>query len=222
MTPSDVSVIIPTLNEESTLVRSIESARAAGAGEIIVCDGGSTDQTWGMATQAGVDKLVRSLPGRGMQLAAGLSLAKREVVLFLHADNQIDKQALNQIGDLDAFVWGAFQQRIDSDRLIYRAIELGNDLRVRFRSMAFGDQAIFVNRLQLRQLGGIAELPLMEDVELSKRLRKIAKPVLLPGPVTIDARRWQQRGVIRQTCRNWKLQLQYAAGVSPQRLAKKY
>ena len=220
--PRDVSVIIPTLNEEASVAAAIESARAAGAGEVIVSDGGSRDQTQQVATDAGATKFVRSLPGRGTQLAGGLAIAEKDVVLFLHADNQLDPDCLNQICRVSDFTWGAFRQCIDSPRTIFRAIEYGNAARVRFRSMAFGDQAIFADRSTLMRRGGVAEIPLMEDVDLSKRLRKLAKPLLLPGPVKINARRWEQRGIIRQTLRNWSIQLRYAMGASPDQLVRRY
>ncbi|MDA8746307.1 TIGR04283 family arsenosugar biosynthesis glycosyltransferase [Rubripirellula amarantea] len=222
MTPHDVSVIIPTLNEASNLAAAVESAKQAGAGEVIVSDGGSSDATLEIARVAGVDKLVRSFPGRGTQLASGLRVADRDVVLLLHADNRLGLDALNQICQCGDFLWGAFEQRIDSSRAIYRWVERGNNARVRYRSVAFGDQAIFANRSLLKKYGGIAEVPLMEDVELSTRLRKIDKPRLLPGPVTISDRRWRQNGVVRQTLHNWSLQVRFALGASPETLAKSY
>ncbi|KAA1260024.1 Glucosyl-3-phosphoglycerate synthase [Rubripirellula obstinata] len=220
--PLDVSVIIPTLNEQDHVAAAIQSAQAAGAGETIISDGGSTDDTQATATAAGATKFVRSLPGRGTQLAGGLSVAAGEVVLFLHADNLLSVDCLNQICQLDEFVWGAFKQQIDSHKPIYRAIELGNAARVSWRGMAFGDQAIFANRKALMSHGGVSEIPLMEDVDLSRRLRKLARPVLLDGPVQISSRRWEQTGVLRQTIRNWTLQVRYAAGATPESLADRY
>lgn len=220
--PSDVSVIIPVLNEQHCIADAIRSAHRAGAGEVIVSDGGSTDDTQIAATSAGATKWVRSFPGRGTQLAGGLSIAQKDIVLFLHADNELDQTCLTQICQLDSFVWGAFRQRIDSDRRVYRMIEAGNAARVRWKSMAFGDQAIFADRKTLLNHGGVAEIPLMEDVEMSGRLRRLGKPVLLDGPVRISSRRWEQTGVVRQTLRNWWLQCRYAAGASPSDLAKRY
>ncbi len=220
--PSDVSVIIPTLNEQECVAAAIRSAQAAGAGETIISDGGSIDETQAAAMDAGATKFVRSLPGRGTQLASGLSVAAGDVLLFLHADNLLGKDCLNQICQLDEFVWGAFRQQIDSPQRIYRAIEFGNAARVRWRQMAFGDQAIFVDRKVLMTHGGVAEIPLMEDVDLSRRLRKLARPVLLDGPVQISSRRWEQTGVFRQTIRNWTLQLRYAGGASAESLVDRY
>ncbi|WP_442507401.1 TIGR04283 family arsenosugar biosynthesis glycosyltransferase [Novipirellula sp. SH528] len=222
MNPSDISVVIPTLNESATIEHAVRSATGAGATEVIVCDGGSQDETISIATAAGATKIVRSIPGRGIQLNAGAVFASREVVLFLHADNLLGESCLQQICDVPDVVWGAFKQQIDHPRFAYRMIEKGNAARVRFRGMAFGDQAIFVRRQIYKEAGGFAEIELMEDVAFSRIMRKIARPVLLAGPVTISARRWEQRGIVRQTLRNWNLQCRYRFGASPRRLAKLY
>ena len=220
--PVRVSVIIPTLNEQEHVAGAITSAQDAGAAETIVSDGGSTDDTQAAATAAGATKFVNSMPGRGTQLASGLSAASGEIVLFLHADSRLGKECLEQIYKLDDFVWGAFKQRIDSPKMIYRTIEFGNASRVRWRGMAFGDQAMFANRAMLVKHGGVSEIPLMEDVDLSRRLRKLASPILLDGPVQISSRRWDQTGVVRQTIRNWTLQMRYAVGASPDSLVDRY
>ena len=222
MTPSDVSVVIPALNEEAAIANSVRSARQAGAEEVIIADGGSDDRTYEAARSAGASKFVRSFPGRGTQLNAGAALAEGEVLLFLHADNCLGKDCLQQICDERETAWGAFRQRIDSPRRIYRWIERGNAWRVRYRRMPFGDQAIFVRRDWFVREGGFAEVPLMEDVEFSKRMRKRSAPHLLDGPVTIDARRWEANGAIGQTLRNWSIQVSYALGTSPETLRKRY
>lgn len=219
MTPADVSVIIPTWNEESAITRAIRSALDADAGEIIVCDGGSSDGTLEAASQAGATKVIQCSAGRGTQLSAGANSASRKIVLFLHADARLGKESLQQICDLgEDLKWGAFQQSIQHTSVLYRLVEFGNSLRVKWRRMPFGDQGIFVRRDLLMEAGGVAEIPLMEDVDLSRRLGKIAKPVLLPGPIEVDSRRWQKRGLVRQTLRNWSIQFAYKLGVSPERL----
>ena len=222
MSPADIAVVIPTLNEADYVAGAIESAFAAGAAEVIVSDGGSDDETTTRARHAGATKIVRSIPGRGIQLNSGATFAEQPFVLFLHADNRLHAECLQQICRHPDQIWGAFWQRIDSPRPIFRVLEWGNAARVRLRGMAFGDQAIFVRRDVFKQQGGFAEIPLMEDVQWSRGLRKLARPRLLPGPVTISPRRWQQRGVVRQTLQNWSLQLAYAWGVSPERLRRRY
>ena len=222
MTPDRVTVIIPTLGEESSIANCIESARAAGASEIIVSDGGSSDRTCDVATESGATKLVRSLPGRGIQMNAGAQFASGEFLLFLHADNRLTSECLRQIGEVPNLTWGAFRQRIDSNRSIYRVLEFGNAKRVALLKMPFGDQGIYVRRSTFLSAGGYEEAPLMEDVNLSKRLRQIDRPSLLPGPIIVSPRRWERSGVVRQTIRNWKIQAAHAIGVSPERLAKWY
>ncbi len=222
MKPANVSVVIPTLDEQATVGGAIDSAWQAGAGEVIVCDGGSRDATESRARQAGASKLVRSVPGRGIQLNAGARFARGEFVLFLHADSRLTPDCLRQLAETRGAEWGGFRQRIDSPRMIYRWLEWGNAARVRWRRMPFGDQAIFVRRQLFKQVGGFPEVPLMEDVELSRRLRSTGRPVLLPGPVMTDARRWQRGGVVRQTARNWAIQIAHALGASPESLRHWY
>ena len=222
MTPEDISVVVPTLNEQASIASAIHSARAAGATQVIVSDGGSDDGTIDAATAAGASKVIRSIAGRGIQLNSGAFFAQRQYVLFLHADNTLGPDCLQQLCTAGQPVWGAFGHRIDSAKKIYRAIEFGNHLRAKYRGMPFGDQAIFVRRRVFKQQGGFAEIPLMEDVEFSRRLRRIEKPTLLPGLVTISARRWEHRGPLRQTLRNWAIQCRYTLGASPEDLRERY
>lgn len=218
----DVSVVIPTINEQNSIAAAVHSAQQAGAREVIVSDGGSIDRTISVATEAGANKIVKSIPGRGIQLNAGAFVADSAWVLFLHADNQLDPKCLRQIVDEDDLVWGAFCQQIQSTRKILRAIQWGNAMRVKIRGMAFGDQAIFVRRDVFKRHGGFAEISLMEDVEWSQRMRKVAWPRLLDGPVMVDPRRWEKNGAIKQTLRNWSIQLRYKFGESPESLRRRY
>ncbi len=222
MKPADISVVVPTLNEAETIERCVQSAQHAGAEQIIIADGGSIDATVDAAQRAGATDLVHSDPGRGIQMNQGAALATNEMILFLHADNRLSGECLNQICDHPGLVWGAFRQRIDAPHNSYRGLEFGNAMRVSVRGMPFGDQAIFVRREVFEQQGRFAELPLMEDVDFSRRMRKLAKPALLDGPVIISARRWQENGIVRQTFRNWMIQVAYKCGVSTDRLAEFY
>ena len=222
MNPADITVVIPALNEEHAISRSVHSAVSAGATEVIVSDGGSRDHTAERAVEAGASSVVRSLPGRGLQMNSAAHLATGKFLLFLHADNELSKQTLKQICVHEDSAWGAFQQQIDSRRKVYRLIEWGNDLRVRWRRVPFGDQGMFVRRSLFEELGGFAEIALMEDVEISHRLRKIEAPMLLQGPLQVSARRWEKKGVVRQTLTNWMIQLSYSRGVSVEQLAQRY
>lgn len=222
MSAADVSVVIPSLNEAENVAAAIGSAVDAGAGEVIVCDGGSDDGTESRARASGATAVVRSIPGRGIQMNAGAMFAHGEFVLFLHADSRLTAGCLEQIVTADGAEWGGFRQRIDSPRRIFRWIESGNAARIRWRQLPFGDQAIFVRRSLFKRIGGFPEIPLMEDVELARRLRAAGPPRRLEGPVVTSPRRWERTGVIRQTLRNWKIQIAYTAGASPERLNRWY
>ena len=223
-----LSILIPTLNEEETIGDAIRRAsdlgEQIGLVEIIVADGGSEDATVEIATRLGV-RVVSSLRGRGLQLRHASKYASGDVLLMLHADCWLDPEAASQIsnslqdGSIDA---GAFRQHIDAQGMMYRALEWGNAFRARWLRTPYGDQGIFVRRELLNEVGGVPDLPLMEDVELARRLRRHTKFALLPGPLHVSARRWRRRGVARQTVKNWMVLGAYVSGVSAKRLAKWY
>jgi len=221
---SDISVVIPTLNEQSTIGDAIASV--AGAGEVIVVDGGSNDTTCQLAASAGATVVKTAAPSRGLQLATGAKRSRGEILLFLHADNRIGDCALRQIAEALSQKpdrgWGAMRQRIDPQTAVYRVVQWGNAWRVRYRGIPFGDQAMFVRRDWYETAGGFENVPLMEDLRLATRLRKRAWPILIDGPVWVSDRRWRRRGVVRQTVLNLSLQLAHGCGVSPRRLAKLY
>ncbi len=223
LTPPDISIVIPAINEQDTIAACVASAIHAGATEIIVSDGGSDDETAFRASQAGASHVIRSIPGRGIQMNCGSTFASGEVVMFLHADNRLAPATLSQVCELTGdWVWGAAGQRIDDPGFGFRLLEFGNAQRVRWRAMPFGDQAIFVRRDVFKQVGGFDEGPLMEDVELSRKLRKIAKPRLIEGPVTVNPRRWKKHGLVKQTLLNWRIQIAHKLGVAPETLVTWY
>ena len=224
MNPADIGVIIPALNEAATIGETIASAR--GAGEIIVVDGGSDDGTCEVARSHRHVQLVTTAAGRGLQLAAGAQRCTRPVLLFLHADCALTAGALDQVCQAlqrhPHRGWGAMRQQITAGAVKYRLLERGNAWRIRFRGVPFGDQAMFVRRPWYQSAGGFEPIPLMEDVRLALRLRRRGWPLLIDGPVIVSPRRWQRRGVLRQTLLNFSLQAAHAAGVSPQRLLRFY
>ena len=219
-----VSVVIPALNEEAAIGRAAKSAWEAGAEEVIVADGGSADRTLAIAEEAGC-RVLSSPAGRAVQQNRAASQARGAALLLLHADNWLGEGAIRQLRaalDNPHVLCGAFRQRIEAAGIAYRALERGNAARVRLLGLPYGDQAIFVRRETFEQLGGFPTVRLMEDLLIMKQLRRLAWPVLLPGPLHVSARRWQQNGVIRQTLRNWSLLVAHKFGASPDRLAQHY
>ncbi|HWB07930.1 MAG TPA: TIGR04283 family arsenosugar biosynthesis glycosyltransferase [Pirellulales bacterium] len=219
-----VSIVIPALNEAAMIAASVTSALATGPHEVIVVDGGSRDDTASLARAAGAGVVVCP-PGRAFQQNAGARAASGDVLLFLHADTRLAVDGLRQMEAAltDAAVGcGAFRQAIEAEGWLYRLLERGNAWRAARRGLPYGDQGIFVRRELFEEIGGFPRLKLMEDVFLMKRLRRRAWPVLLPGPLYVSARRWQRRGVIRQTLRNWGLLVSAGLGVHPDRLARFY
>lgn len=220
-----LSIVIPTLNESAGIEQNIQRALALQPIDVIVADGQSTDGTSELAWAAGAT-VVTSERGRGRQLNAGARAATGDVLLFLHSDCWLESQAAGQIEAVlrdEKVIGGAFQQRIDHDRRVFRWLEWGNSARVRWRRMPYGDQGIFVRRSAVEAVGGFAEVRLMEDVLLMREFRRRGWRIeLLPGPIHVDPRRWLKHGVVRQTLRNWTLLAGLKLGISPDRLAEFY
>jgi rSAM/selenodomain-associated transferase 2 len=219
-----ISVIIPALNEAECIECTIKSAWEAGMDEVIVVDGQSEDATVDIARRNGA-QVFSSPCGRAIQQNLGAKNTDGEVLLFLHADNwlapTVGKQIRNCLHD-ENNMGGAFRQQIEAPGRLYRLLERGNAARVRLRGLPYGDQAIFMRKTIFDRLGGFPQVKLMEDVLIMRAFRRISKPVLLPGPVHVHPRRWQQNGVVWQTLRNWSLICAQAVGVSLDRLAKFY
>lgn len=226
--PRRVDVVVPALNEAAEVAACVASARAIacdrlGVGRVVVADGGSADATVAEARGAGAE-VVLAPAGRGAQLRAGVAATDADVVLMLHADNRLPPRGGRQLADAlgaGARV-GFFRQRIDAPGRRFRVIERGNAWRGRVLRLPYGDQAIFVERALLDRVGGVPDLPLMEDVALMQRVRRHARPVLLDGPIEVSARRWRENGVVRQTARNWALLAAFLLGVPAARLAPRY
>ncbi|MEK6248706.1 MAG: TIGR04283 family arsenosugar biosynthesis glycosyltransferase [Planctomycetales bacterium] len=220
----NVSVIIPVLNEAALLESAIRRAWSAGADEVLVCDGGSDDETVQIADQQAC-RLLHCQRGRGVQQNQGARVSDGEVLLFLHVDTWLEPGAIEQIRFVlacNSRHGGGFRQSIDAEGLRYRWLESGNAARIQHLGLAYGDQGIFVRRSTFEQLGGFAEIALMEDLRFMRSLRRLSRPTLLPGPLHVSARRWQTQGVVRQTLRNWSLLAAEKLRVSPDRLARHY
>lgn len=221
-----LSIIIPTLNEEEAIVemlKRLQSLRREGH-ELIVVDGGSSDQTLQLSEPL-VDHAIQSHPGRARQMNRGAALASNETLLFLHADTRLPDDATQQIDaalNRTMKVWGRFDVRLSGERFIFRIIERMINLRSCLTGVATGDQAIFVRRGIFELFGGYAEIPLMEDVELTKSLRTISRPCCIDSPVVTSSRRWEEHGIVKTIWLMWRLRFLYFVGADPTRLAVSY
>ena len=219
-----LSVIIPALNEAESIQRAIESSLALSPHEVILADGGSSDNTVALARELDC-RIIECSRGRALQQNAGAAAATGDVFLFLHADSWLVPEARGQIEQSlrsPLIPGGAFHHRIDADGLLFRLVEAGDALRVCCTRIAYGDQGIFLRREVFEALGGFPGIRLMEDVRLMKSLRQCGRLALLPGPLHVSARRWQKHGAVRQTLRNWCLLTAESLGVHPDRLADLY
>lgn len=224
------SIIIPVLNESEDINKAIGHVRclttAAGlTAEIIVVDGDPEGKT---ITAIEDDKVITSggKTGRGNQMNTGAALARGEILLFLHADTQLPDDGFILIDAAcgnPARGAGAFDLAIESERTIFRLIEKTASLRSRITGIPYGDQAFFFAADYFRGLGGFADIPIMEDVEIMRRIKKRREKILfLDQPVRTSARRWEKESILKCTIRNWLLILLYLAGMAPERLARFY
>ena len=215
-----ISVVIPVLNDATPLRRLIDDVRDTEF-EIVVVDGGSDDDSVSVGSGAG--RVVSAPRGRGIQMAAGVGAASGEWLWFVHADTRLPQRVVTALVDrLDRPGWGFFSVRLDGESWPYRMIERAMSWRAATSGIATGDQGIFVHRELLDAVGGVPRQPLLEDVELCRRLRRLAKPVVLREPLLASSRRWQRHGIGRTILVMWWLRLRYFAGADPNALAKEY
>ncbi len=220
------SIIIPVLNEKSTLsaqLASLQYLRKAGH-EVIVVDGGSDDGSIEIAAPY-VDQLIHSETGRAKQMNKGAVHASHDCFLFLHIDTRLSDTAFTALQttlNKQASQWGWFDVRLSGQHILYRLIAWFMNKRSRLTGIATGDQAIFVSKIYFEQVGGFPDIPLMEDIALSKKLNKISTPLCLPEVVITSSRRWHKNGILRTIFFMWSLRLRYFLGVNPVVLAKQY
>ena len=186
-------------------------------------DGGSCDETMALARPLS-DQVISSECGRARQMNRGAALASGDILLFLHADTQLPENGLLLIQSaLSAKkTWGRFDVRLSGQHPLFRVIEKMMNWRSSFSGISTGDQAIFVLRDQFERIGGFPEQLLMEDVELSRRLKKIVPPFCIRTPLTTSSRRWEQRGIFTTILLMWRLRFLYWLGVDARKLAKMY
>lgn len=223
-----VSVIIPVFHEESTInsaIRALRTHQPVVLREIIVVDGSPGGETLAALEDEGV-KRVLSSKGRGCQMNEGARHATGEILLFLHADTTLPPGGLERLAsamDTGAFVGGAFDLAIDSEALSMKLIARAACARSRFTRLPYGDQALFFEREHFWTMGGFGDIPIMEDVDLMRRIKKTAGRIcILPEKVSTSPRRWEEEGVVYCTLRNWVLVTLYFLGVSPDKLASFY
>lgn len=223
-----VAVVVPVLNE----LNSIDSCMQQLLGQhdfsdIVIVDGGSTDGTLTeLAVYANNPRisLVSSEPGRGRQMNAGAAACLSDVILFLHADTRLPDNAIISVKNAitTGAEWGRFNVRINDASLLLRIVESMMNIRSCITGICTGDQAIFARRDVFNMLGGYSTIPLMEDIEFSRRLKQLASPACIRAKAITSARRWQRYGVLRTILKMWYLRLLYWLGVSPSRLTHRY
>ena len=229
-----ISVIIPTLNEERTIMTTLAQTAALGFDELIVVDGGSLDQTpvlvesYRRRTQSPAQSPVRlvTVPGgRARQMNEGAKASGGEILLFLHADTQLPGDAKTIIDTTLAdqrMVGGRFDVRFDRPSMWGSIISRMMNWRSRLSGIATGDQALFVRRPVFEQMGGFADMPLMEDIDFSRRLKRKGATAALTATVTTSFRRWERHGPLRTILLMWALRFLYWIGISPSHLLEWY
>ncbi|TAL24856.1 MAG: glycosyltransferase [Nitrospirae bacterium] len=220
-----ISVIVPTLNEEKIINKTLSSLLITSDEELIVVDGGSADRTTSIAREF-TDKVFTAGKGRGHQMNYGAKRAGGDALLFLHADCIMPENGFGIIRDSlrDVRVSaGAFALKIDHPSPAFRIIEFGANMRSRATAIPYGDQGIFLRKDVFEKAGGFADIPLMEDIELSIRLKKTGKIIFAKPAIKASPRRWLNEGLVYTTLRDWTLALSFSIlRIFPHRLLKHY
>ncbi len=218
-------IIVPVLNESAVLSQQLNEfdvLRAMGA-QVLLVDGGSNDRTVQLARDAGFD-ILESVRGRARQMNAGARAAQSDLLVFLHVDTHLPRGTLYQIEHHlnGKSSWGRFDVRIVGSSPWLKVISFCMNWRSRLTGIATGDQTIFMTREAFNKVGGFPEQPLMEDIEMSKRLKRLSPPVCLPERVVTSGRRWDQNGVWKTILQMWRLRWAYWRGVPASELARLY
>lgn len=229
--PSSIAIIIPTFNEERALPQTLSHLRQQQFHEVIVVDGGSQDQTVSVAKNhlSGIGQreatVIAANRGRARQMNAGATRAASDILLFLHADTQLpleSRSIIENIMDNPKCVGGRFDVQFEDDLGWPWVISRMINWRSRWSGLATGDQAIFVRRRIFEHMGGYADIPLMEDLEFTSRLKHLGEVASLHSKVTTSFRRWDQQGALQTILRMWILRFLYWIGLNPKTLHQFY
>ena len=221
-----ISIVIPTLNEAQNLkplLQDLAELRDQGH-EIVLVDGGSDDATVALA-RGWVDRVLLGETGRAVQMNAGAHAANGDILWFLHADSRISTDAASCLRDacIAGYHWGRFDVRLSGSHWLLRVVEYSMNLRSHLTGIATGDQGVFVTRQAFEAVNGFPPIALMEDIALSKKLRRRGHPARIRQPfLQTSSRRWEQRGILRTIAHMWRLRLAYALGAEPSDLARRY
>ena len=219
-----LSFIIPVLNEAEqleSLVTQVKTLLLENV-EVIVVDGVSHDGTLEAIKEIGC-QVISSPAGRAKQMNAGAKIAKGDVLVFLHADTCLPNSVIKNITTvIHMHPWGRFNVSLSGKSYIFRIIEALMNIRSCISGIATGDQCIFVTKILFEKIGGYSDIPLMEDIAISKRLKRTSMPACIKERVTTSSRRWESKGILRTIVLMWFLRLAYFVGVSPHRLQQLY
>jgi rSAM/selenodomain-associated transferase 2 len=225
-TMSKLSIIIPVLNEGEGIAAALDALagmRALGT-EVIVVDGGSRDATIQRA-RLRADLVISAPRGRAVQMNAGAAKATGDILLFLHADTQLSRHADHVVLsglERSGRAWGRFDVKIEGRHPLLLVVGFLMNIRSRLTGIATGDQAIFVRRDAFQEAGGFPEIPLMEDIALCKRLKRVSRPLCVSERAITSGRRWEENGVLATMMLMWRLRFAYFFGADPKELARQY
>lgn len=219
-----ISIIIPALNEEKFIAKTIQSVKSGFNIEIIVVDGGSSDNTVEIAESEGA-KVIKSKPPRSAQMNRGAEESKGEILFFLHGDTIIPsgyELTIRGTFDYPEICAGAFKFKLDEESKSFKIIENLANFRSEFLKMPYGDQGIFLKKKLFQKIGGYPEIPIMEDFELIRKIRRYGDIFTASFPAVTSARRWKEQGILKTALINQLMIIGYYLGVSPDKLRKWY
>lgn len=224
-----VSLIVPVL-DEARIIRALLDSLVrydfeTDNVEIIIVDGGSSDATTQIVRSFDICHLVESEPGRAIQMNVGAAKASGDILMFLHSDSTLPENFLPFITrDFWAShkVWGRFDVRLSGRHPLFTLIAVMMNIRSNMTGICTGDQGIFVRRNVFERIGGFASIPLMEDIEISRRLKKFSAPFRITQKLTTSSRRWEEVGILKTVLLMWQLRLRYFVGQPAEALADYY